>query len=285
MPSWSPAPSTPRRGRSTWRAQPRLRGRHREMRRPVHGCGQHPEIVKDDHGPGQLGIDTATNTVYAADQGNPNCRRAMAYGDGNRRQYLQRQRPKRLWHPPCVASGNGVSRSQSTRPQHGLRGQRQRRLCDRRRTLRLGESAGFTTPPRRCPQAPAPQRRVDPQDHTVLRSRRATTRSRRSTRRPVTAPRRARALAAPSQREAEVGPGAAHNDLIVTPGNATAYAVNEGGANVLRVTSISGCSALEHSACLVQAPRPCRSRGLLPRLTRRRAPCTSATAIFPRSMS
>ena len=36
------------------------------------GCGQHPEIVKDDRGPGQLGIDTATNTVYAADQGNPN---------------------------------------------------------------------------------------------------------------------------------------------------------------------------------------------------------------------
>ena len=36
---------------------------------------------------------------------------------------------------------------------------------------------------------------------------------------------------APAQRDApELGPGASENDLIVTPGNDTAYVVNEGGA-------------------------------------------------------
>ena len=60
---------------------------------------------------------------------------------------------------------------------------------------------------------------------------------------------------APAQQLApELGPGRVQNDLIVTPGDDTAYVVNEGGPNVLIVTGVGGCTALDHSACLVPAP-------------------------------
>ena len=60
---------------------------------------------------------------------------------------------------------------------------------------------------------------------------------------------------APAQQLApELGPGVYSNDLIVTPGDASAYVVNEGGPNVLVVTGVSGCTALDHSACRVLAP-------------------------------
>ena len=42
------------------------------------GCTQRPELVNDNRGPAQLDIDTATNTVYAADQGNPNAESSSA---------------------------------------------------------------------------------------------------------------------------------------------------------------------------------------------------------------
>jgi hypothetical protein len=60
---------------------------------------------------------------------------------------------------------------------------------------------------------------------------------------------------APSQQEdPEVGRDSHNNDLIVTPGNHSAYAVNEGGPNVLVVSNVSGCTALERSGCRALAP-------------------------------
>ena len=53
------------------------------------GCTQRPELVKDNRGPAQLEIDTATNTVYVADQGNPDAESSSAqHSDGDRRQHL-----------------------------------------------------------------------------------------------------------------------------------------------------------------------------------------------------
>ena len=58
-------------------AYPRcLRGRHRHLQRQrsLPAATSTLSSSSDNRGPAQLDIDTATDTIYAADQGNPNLR-------------------------------------------------------------------------------------------------------------------------------------------------------------------------------------------------------------------
>jgi DNA-binding beta-propeller fold protein YncE len=225
------------------------------------GCTQRPVVVKDPRGPAQLDIDTATNTIYVADNGNP-----TTGSGGNTVTVIDGNSCDAIDHGGCgadaptVTAGSGVSavavdRANGTvyvaNNNDGTVSVIDGARCDSvttsgchdlTRAIETGAGTGAVA--------------VDAEDHTVfalngnddtLSSIDASTCNGAT---PEACP-----AAAASQREApELGPGTSGNDLIVTPGDDSAYVVNEGGPNVLVVTDFSGCTALEHSGCRVLAP-------------------------------
>jgi len=225
------------------------------------GCTQRPELIKDPRGAVQLAVDTGTNTVYVADNGNPN-----NGSGGNTVAVIDGRTCDADNHSGCeanpltVTAGGGVSwvsvdQANGTvyvaNANDGTVSVIDGARCD------SVTSAGCNATPRAVRTGAGANSVVfDPQDHTVFALNTSDdTISPIDTATCNGATPSACPVQAPAQREEpEVSPGGHDNDLIVTPGNATAYAVNEGGANVLRVTSVSGCTALEDSACLVQAP-------------------------------
>ncbi len=224
------------------------------------GCGQHPAIVKDDRGPGQLDVDTATNTVYAADQGNPN----LSSSNGGTVTVIDGNTCDASEQSGCgtdqsvVPVGNGVSAvavDQATNTVY-VADSEGVSLIDGERCSSLRLSGCHATTHAVPTGAGSSDVVVDSKDQTVfaLDGNDDTLSSINAATCNANTPNECPALA-PSQREApEVGPGAAQNDLIVTPGNQTAYAVNEGGQNVLVVTAAGGCTALDRSGCLALAP-------------------------------
>ncbi len=225
------------------------------------GCTQRPELVKDNRGPAQLEIDTATNTVYVADQGNPDAESSSANTvtviDGNTCDAKDHSRCGA--DAPTVTAGSEVSAvavDQTNNTVYVADGDGTVSVIDGTRCDSLTVSGCHDTPHAVRTGAGTAAVVVDAKDHTVfalngsddtLSSIDAATCDGPST--------GACPPLAPAQRDApEVGPGASENDLIVTSGNDTAYVVNEGGANVLIVTGVGGCTALNHSACLVRAP-------------------------------
>ena len=223
------------------------------------GCKQHPEVVKDNRGAAQLDIDTATNTIYAADLGNPN----LDQPNGSTVTVIDGNTCNGTVHSGCatnlsvVTIGSGVTAVavdqakntvyvDDTNDVSVIDGAR----CDSLttsgchgplRSVETGSGAGGLA--------------VDAANHTVfaLNGGDDTLSSIDSATCNGATPGKCPEMA-PSQREPEVGADSYNNDLIVTPGNASAYMVNEGGAAVLVVTGVSGCTALERSACRVLAP-------------------------------
>jgi DNA-binding beta-propeller fold protein YncE len=223
------------------------------------GCGQHAELVKDARGPGQLDIDTATNTIYVADQGNPNLETSNASTvtviDGDTCDASNQSGCGAA--PSTVTVGIGVSAVAVDQANNTVYVAKSGvSLIDGARCSSLTVSGCHNATHSVATGAGTGAVVVDAQDHTVfaLNGNDDTLSSIDAATCDGATPSACPALA-PSQREApEVGPGATQNDLIVTPGNHTAYAVNEGGPNVLIVTGVGGCTALDHSGCRALAP-------------------------------
>jgi DNA-binding beta-propeller fold protein YncE len=226
------------------------------------GCGQHPGLVKDDGGPGQIDIDTATNTIYVADQGNPN----LSSSNGSTVTVIDGNTCDARDNSGCGAAqstvtvGVGVSAVAVDEANDTVYVANANdgtvSVIDGKRCSSLSVSGCHGTPHEVPTGAGTADVVVDAQDHTVfaLNSNDDTLSSIDAETCDGATPSGCPALA-PSQREApEVGPGANQNDVIVTPGNQTAYAVNEGGQNVLIVSGAGGCTALDHSGCRVLAP-------------------------------
>jgi len=224
------------------------------------GCGQHGELVKDGRGPGQLDIDTATNTIYVADQGNPNLETSNASTvtviDGDTCDASNRSGCGA--GPSAVTVGIGVSAVAVDQANNTVYVAKSDgvSLIDGARCSSLTVSGCHNATHSVATGAGTGAVVVDAQDHTVfaLNGNDDTLSSIDTATCDGATPSACPALA-PSQREApEVGPGGTQNDLIVTPGNQTAYAVNEGGPNVLIVTGVGGCTAVDHSGCRVLSP-------------------------------
>ncbi len=224
------------------------------------GCGQHAVLVKDDRGPGQLDIDPATNTIYVADQGNPNLETSNASTvtviDGDTCDASNQSGCGAA--PATVTVAIGVSAVAVDRANNTVYVAKSDgvSLIDGARCSSLTVSGCHNATHSVVTGAGTGSVVVDAQDHTVfaLNGSDDTLSSIDAATCDGATPSACPALA-PSQREApEVGPGANQNDLIVTPGNQTAYAVNEGGPNVLIVTGVGGCTALDHRGCRVLAP-------------------------------
>ena len=229
--------------------------------RVTSGCTQRPELVKDNRGPAQLDIDTATNTVYAADQGNPTAESSSSNTvtviDGNTCDAKDHSGCGA--DPPTVTAGSGVSAVAVDRTNNTVYvadGDGTVSVIDGARCDSLIVSGCHDMPHAVRTGAGTAAVAVDAKDHTVfaLNGSDDTLSSIDDATCDGATPSACPPLA-PAQRDApELGPGASENGLIVTPGDDTAYVVNEGGANVLIVTGVGGCTALNHSACLVPAP-------------------------------
>jgi len=224
------------------------------------GCDKHPALVNDNRGPGQLDIDTATNTIYAADLGNPN----LSSSNGSTVTVIDGNTCKAAHESGCgtnaavvtVGSGvSGVAVDQSNNTVYVddssdvsvIDGAR----CDSlvtsgchspMRAIETGSGTGGLA--------------VDIADHTVfaLNGNDDTLSSLDSATCTGASPGRCPKMAPLQSEGPEIGPDSHNNDLIVTPGNGSAYMVNEGGPNVLAVTGVDGCTALDHSGCRVLAP-------------------------------
>jgi len=227
------------------------------------GCAQRPELVKDTRGAAQLDIDTKTNTVYVADNGNPN---ADASGNGNTVTVINGNTCDAKddsgcgENPPTVTAGSGVSAVAVDQANDTVYVANYNdgtvSVIDGARCNSLRVSGCHAAPRALRTGAGTADVVVDAKDDTVFALNQGddTLSSIDAATCDGTRPSACPPLA-PAQREApEVGPGAFGNDVIVTPGNDTAYVVNEGGANVLIVTGVGGCTGLDHSACLVPAP-------------------------------
>jgi DNA-binding beta-propeller fold protein YncE len=225
------------------------------------GCTQNPELVKDTRGPAQLDIDTATNTIYVADSGNPS-----TGSGGNTVTVIDGNTCDANDHTGCgadaptVTAGSGVSAVAVDQANSSVYAANYNdgtvsvidgAVCDSSNvsgchdathSVATGAGAGAVV--------------VDALDHTVFALNQSddTLSSIDSATCDGATPSACPALASAQREAQELGPGASGNDLIVTPGNQTAYVVNEGGPNVLFVTDVSGCTALERSGCRVLAP-------------------------------
>jgi len=221
------------------------------------GCGQHAELVKDARGPGQLDIDAATNTIYVADQGNPNLETSNASTvtviDGDTCDASNRSGCGAAASTVTVGIGvSAVAVDQANNTVYVAKSDGVS-LIDGARCSSLTVSGCHNATHSVATGAGTGAVAVDAQDHTVfaLNGNDDTLSSINAATCDGATPSACPALA-PSQREApEVGPAGTQNDLIVTPGNQTAYAVNEGGPNVLVVTGVAGCTAVDHSGCRV----------------------------------
>ena len=224
------------------------------------GCNQHPELVSDNRGAAELDIDTATNTIYAADLGNPN----LDQPNGSTVTVIDGRTCNGTHHGGCSANaavvtvGSGVSAvavdqanntvyvddSNDVAVINGARcGSLTASGCHGpMRAVETGSGAGGLA--------------VDAKDHTVfaLNGGDDTLSSIDSATCNGAAPGTCPELTPAQQLAPELGPGVYSNDLIVTPDDDSAYVVNVGGPNVLVVTRVGGCTALDHSACRVLAP-------------------------------
>jgi len=226
------------------------------------GCTQRPELIKDIRGPQQLDIDTATNTIYVADNGNS----STESGNGNTVTVIDGNTCDANYrsgcgaNPPTVTAGSGVSAVSVDQADNTVYV-----ANDNDGTVSVIDGArcdSVTTSgchdPTRAVETGAGTAgvAVNTQDHTVfaLNGGDDTISSIDSATCNGATPGTCPELAQAQRLAPERGPGVFSNDLIVTPGDDSAYVVNEGGPNVLVVTDFGGCTALEHSACRVLAP-------------------------------